>query len=261
MVNLSDNFKTVMFLLSFLGIFAFLTSTMPIAFKMSGYGAETAYNALQMTYPDTPFSKEKMGSYQYVLAVNVSEGLIPYISGDNLFDFSTATNPIDISSSIKWIGEEIRFIYHGTQNLLPFGLLGVRKDYNMHIFKGNAQIEYLINDTIIDYWDYVTGNYSEIFPVWHEEARVTFTVWFYDYNRTRNNWNSAFDEGLIGVWIGFGITDVEMGAIGYEGFMDLMTFQEVDINPAINYMIALPIWIAFITLLIIVALEAIPFVG
>jgi len=95
---------------------------------------------------------------------------------------------------------------------------------------------------------------------------ITVKVWFADYNATRNNIGSAWDENHLNIAIGFGFDDYETKLSSWDVMGRLLTFQSPEIFGAsgaiattLNLIVGIPFWVAVAVCIYLLIMEVIPF--
>jgi len=236
------------FIVTFMGIFIILVSTMPAQF----YSSAPTYQ--QYAYPDF-FSQEDIEHFRHIASINVTKSTFPYVC--YYIDFNDETPPADFKFQIHWRAEaqynkiQIAHVHY------EFWVFIGAHPLNILIKQDEGQ-RYISKSLALEYWD-EESNATSLHPVFCDH--ITVKVWLTDPNSTRNDIAEAWDEGTVQLTIGFGFSDYETTISGWDVVGRLLIFQAPDIHPVVNAIIALPMWACIAILIYILILKAIPFVG
>jgi len=97
---------------------------------------------------------------------------------------------------------------------------------------------------------------------WSLKNTVTEVVVYVGFNTTRYSKPSeALNNGELSLLFCINFDKINTTFNAWNLIGDILFFQAPDVHPAINMLIAIPIWIAIIWLVYILILKAIPFVG
>lgn len=146
-----------------------------------------------------------------------------------------------------------------------------RWDFNSFKWYDNVGIERSVyigipdSNVIPGYWYALPWSEIEASESWTlqqiggQEVSVSL---FWGYNKTK--YSSPYDAFLhdeLHVLIAIGFDKVNTSINAWSLIGNMLFFQAPDIHPAINAIIAIPIWVAVAYLIYILILKAIPFVG
>jgi len=243
--NLGGKF---VYIIAALGIFIILITTMPSQFYSISPDYEGHY------YPEF-FTQADIEHFRHIASVNVTRNSFPYTDHETI-NFNDETPAADFKFLVYFMGG-------------PYNKLQIRHvHYEFLIFMGAHPLNWLVyqdeagryisKTEALEYWD--SNTYSAgLHPVFCDH--ITIKVWLTDPNSTRNSLSDAWDEGELQVTIGFGFSDYETTVGSWALVGQLLMFQAPDVHPALNAIIALPLWglIAYLAYRLI--LMAIPFVG
>lgn len=236
------------FVVSFLGIFIILVSTMPYQFYL------TAPEYAQYSYPEF-FTKEDIEYISFMRNVTLTAESCEDIDfTDDAIPEHGERGKVNFKFYCCWMPSLNRiFFKHYEWEWWIFARV-----HSMYCFNEPNRVEFLTKNHLIENWD-SDYNASVIYPV--SCNCIVTKVWFTDTNETRNNISQAWDEGAIHVIMGFGFDDYETSISSWALVGQLLTFQAPDIHPVINAIIAIPIWATIAYVAYILILKALPFVG
>jgi len=232
--------KMLIFSISFIGCFIALIALTPTEFYM------TTKDYTQFEVPDY----FDIGDIQHI-----KHFLNKTISGQTLFDFNTASNPVDHKVILCFYDSEL---------------------YNCHVTWSWWIFESVDLMTWSNYGEYLSK--TEALSAWNSDynasvlstqcSHLTIKAWLYDSNTTRNNLSAAWDAYELELALGFGYSDYETKLNAWDILGRLLTFQspalfgfEGDLATMLNLVISLPFWCCVGYTIYRLILMAIPFLG
>ena len=84
-------------------------------------------------------------------------------------------------------------------------------------------------------------------------------IYIADSNSARNNMTLAFADGSVEYGMGLGLDALIAGQSVWDIVGQFLSFRSPDIHPAINFLIAMPIWVATAYVIYVLIKEIIPF--
>jgi len=241
----------IVFSLVFLGLFIALIGIKPSEFYWS-----QARTYQQYEYPDY-FTQEDIQYIRYFINKSVTRPAPWYPPNEVWFDFTTKGANLKII--VTWYGTDIDKITF-ERVTWEWWIFFTASYLTIDDFGGE-----LTKQEVISKWD-DSINASVIYPVYDDV--VTLKVWITDSNETRNNINTAWDEGNLFIGIGFGFEDLETKLSAWDIIGRLLTFQSPEIfgltgatATVLNLVIALPLWGCVAYLITRLILLFIPFAG
>jgi len=234
----------LIFCIVFIGAFIALIGIIPPEYFVQ---TKTYY---QYEYPDY-FTQDDIARIKHFLNKTVEEGRI-------WFDFESK------GAKFKFLVDMSLWAdgYRAYQNHIIWEWWIFYDSHPMY-FTENKYL-YVNAELAKKYWD-SDINATVLYPVFCED--ITVKVWITDYNGSRNDIETAFNEGKV-IWaIGFGYEDYETKLSAWDIVGRLLTFQSPEIfglsgtaATILNLIVALPIWTAIAYLVYRLILMAIPFV-
>lgn len=254
MVDLTGIYKPFLFAVVFVAIFALLVTlgvqSMPLAFSESE----------AMTYYDMPeyFDAQQIEDLAQYYNITADNGGAYYSEAWGI-DQSFGHNFLFEASTV---GGEVKI---STQHYEVFVIFPINHHYLQWISRDANQTDFgdFVTETEIDSireFDIDSLYYVSSFKLKCDHLTMTADI---GYNSTLYlNSTSAFAADALTVVFAISWDELGTGLNAYTLISQIMTFQRPDIHPALNSLIAIPLWamIGFLIVVIILAIiEALPF--
>jgi len=228
--------STFLFVSVFLGSFVFLYNAIPSGF----FSVDNEY--YERDYPDV-FNPATMSSLNFT----DSESFYFIFPNDytNHTNFDLGGREYDVLS--RSVGQQCFTLQHNE----PIFIFSIW--HYLHL-----ESEYEIGLTLIQKY-YSNDTDTSVFSMDCIHAEVTVIIGF---NTTEHNTiEEAWSNKEIYCTIGIGLEEIATSIGAWQLLTQLLFFQVPDIHPAINFLIALPIWSCIAILVYMLILLALPFVG
>lgn len=234
--EISGKASAIVFIGTFLAVFGFMVNSMP---SLLGTGSQ-----YQPTYPEELFKGidvTNFYAYYNFSTVGVSEGYEEWGKEEFGHDLSTA-----------WFDYSPSYIDHNHLDgffLFPHNMEcrssgGTYRGYELdldeivldHDSNNMSSYEVYCEHLTMMLWvSYNTTTYSSIYDAWDsDEVALLYAI---DFDQAGTTWS------------------------GWSLIAQFLTFQAPEVHPAINFFIAIPIWICIGVLIVLVISLILPFVG
>ena len=239
----SGEIKVFITVVTFLGVFALLVSMIP------GQFAVQSKTYRQVSVPE------------YFEAIDIQS----FVETKNLTVPAYDEYGLDCSVG----GWELRIYPYYSPLMNMYGLVLRHIDrwwifaYGWHSLRWRSKAkgidlgDILDKDELLEYYDSERKVAEFIASCEHTTVYVAFA-----YNTTKyDNIVDAWANSELWMLIGIGFDQVNTSTNAWNVIGKLLFFQAPDVHPAINALIAIPIWAAIAITIYILVLKAIPFVG
>lgn len=222
-----------------MGIFGFLIASMPSQFISDP-------NVRQVNYPDTWDSSSMLyiaQSYNYTTLGN---------STDLDFDLGGRTQNL-LGSYSEALEVNTTYLYHVTYSWIFFRQLEPCEWYTQEGLLINASHPNVI------FWQEIDAMYNQSDSPMFKAIFTDYSMYvIFEYNTTAyTTYEEAFHAGELSFWCGLQFDQTNTSYNAWDIIALLLFFSMPDIHPAINALIAIPLWIVIVYVSFIIILRVV----